>query len=99
MDVNYWVYILRCNNGSYYTGYTIDIERRYQEHVNGTAKCKYTRSFKPLNIAQCWKVSNCKSTAMKMESYIKSLSKINKEQLISNPLRLESLFLCKTYLS
>ena len=35
----YFIYILECSNGSYYTGYTTDMERRYQEHLDGTADC------------------------------------------------------------
>ena len=73
-DNSYWIYILLCNNGNYYTGYTTDIKRRYQEHVKGTAKCKYTRSFKPLTIAQSWQVT-CKNTALKIEYFIKNLKK------------------------
>ncbi len=91
----YWVYILLCNNGNYYTGYTNDLIRRYHEHVNGSAKCKYTRSFKPLNIAQCWQVQNNKNTALKIEKYIKRLNKKDKEQLILNPEKLLPLFKCR----
>lgn len=94
-EINYWIYILRCSNGSYYTGYTTNMTRRYQEHVKGTAKCKYTRSFKPLGIAQCWQVTDCKNLAMKIEKYIKQLSKSQKEQLILYPDKLEQLFACK----
>jgi putative endonuclease len=89
---NYWVYILRCRNGNYYTGYTTDIARRYQEHLDGSAKCKYTRSFKPVNIAQCWEVKNSKNLAMKIECFIKKLSKKNKEELILYPDKLRQLF-------
>jgi len=35
----YYVYILECKNDRYYTGYTTDLERRYQEHVEGSPKC------------------------------------------------------------
>src|SRR5947209_4347277 len=92
---DYWIYILRCSNESYYTGYTTNMTRRYQEHVNGTAKCKYTRSFKPLNIAQCWKVADCKNMAMKIENFIKRLSKKEKKQLILYPDKLVHLFPCR----
>lgn len=85
---NYWVYMLLCENGNYYTGYTTDLERRYQEHVTGTLKCKYTRSFKPLRIAQAWKVEGELSKAMKLEKYIKRLNKQEKQQLILNPEKL-----------
>ena len=59
--------------------------RRYQEHVKGTTKCKYTRSFKPLNIVQCWKVYGNRKNAMKVEKYIKSLNMKAKEYLIEFP--------------
>ncbi|MEO8401363.1 MAG: GIY-YIG nuclease family protein [Gammaproteobacteria bacterium] len=81
----YWVYILNCSNGAYYTGYTTDMARRFQEHLKGTAKCKYTRSFKPLNIASQWQVFGDKTAAMKIEKYIKSLSRDAKRQLILHP--------------
>jgi putative endonuclease len=81
----FWVYILHCKNDTYYTGYTNDIEKRYQSHLDGTSKCKYTMSFKPLRIAQCWKIDGSKSSAMKIEAYIKKLSRIEKEKIISDP--------------
>ncbi|HLB58082.1 MAG TPA: GIY-YIG nuclease family protein [Gammaproteobacteria bacterium] len=93
---SYWIYILKCKNGAYYTGYTHDIVRRYREHVTGTAKCKYTRSFKPVNIAQCWQWSGNKSTAMKIEKFIKKMKRKDKLQLILNPKILSEMFGCKT---
>jgi putative endonuclease len=83
--VVYWVYILNCSNGSYYTGYTTQLVRRYQEHLLGSDKCKYTRSFKPLGIAQYWQIVGTKSTAMQVEKFIKRLSKQKKTQLIVCP--------------
>lgn len=79
-----YVYILLCRNGAYYTGYTTDLLRRYQEHVSGTAKCKYTRSFKPVSIAQYWQVKD-KTMAMKIERHVKKMAKQQKAQLILNP--------------
>lgn len=81
----YWVYILQCENNSYYTGYTTDLDKRYQSHLDGTGQCKYTRSFKPLCIAQSWKINGSKAFAMKIERYIKSLSRAEKEKLIACP--------------
>lgn len=81
----YWVYILLCDNQSYYTGYTDDLQKRYRAHVTGTGKCKYTRSFKPLRIAQCWKVYGEKALAMQLERQIKKLSRSEKEKLILKP--------------
>jgi DNA-3-methyladenine glycosylase I len=85
---SFWVYILHCNNDNYYTGYTTDLARRYQEHLTGTAKCKYTRSFKPVCIAQYWQINGSKAAAMKVERFIKTLSKQEKELLILYPHRL-----------
>jgi putative endonuclease len=84
-STSYWVYILHCENNTFYTGYTNDMDKRYKEHVDGTGKCKYTRSFKPLRIAQCWKINSDKSLALKIEMYIKKLSRNEKEKLINDP--------------
>ena len=82
----YWVYILLCSNNSYYTGYTNDLNKRYQSHVNGTGRCKYTRSFKPLCIAQSWQINGSKAQAMKVERFIKKLSHSEKQKIIAEPL-------------
>ncbi len=73
--------MLECSNGAYYTGYTTDMERRYQEHLDGTYKCKYTRSFPPVKIAACWEVNDL-SEALKFEHKIKALSREEKERLV-----------------
>lgn len=84
----YWVYILHCDNDTYYTGYTTDLCKRYQSHLNGTGKCKYTRSFKPVTIAQCWQINGSKSLAMQIEKQIKNLSRQEKESIIAKPAKL-----------
>lgn len=85
MAKTYWIYILKCSNKNYYTGYTTDLQRRYKEHSTGSTKCKYTRSFKPIGIAQSWKITGSRTEAMKIENYIKKLKKTEKEYLILNP--------------
>lgn len=80
--------MLLCENNTYYTGYTNDLAARYASHINASGKCKYTRSFKPLNIAQCWQISGDKSQALKLERYIKTLSRSDKEKLILQPMML-----------
>lgn len=87
----YWVYILHCHNDTYYTGYTCDLEKRYQSHVDGTGQCKYTRSFKPIRIAQSWKIEGNKALAMRIERQIKQLSRTEKENLIENPVLLSAI--------
>jgi putative endonuclease len=84
----YWVYILHCNNNCYYTGYTTDLTKRYASHLQGTAS-KYTRSFKPLSIAQSWEIGENKSLAMRVELQIKKLSRSDKENIIANPTLLQ----------
>lgn len=86
----YWVYVLRCANEHYYTGYTVDLLRRYREHCQGSLKCKYTRSFKPIEMVQCWPVAN-KSMALRLEYAIKQLSRPAKQQLLSQPERISHL--------
>jgi putative endonuclease len=96
VEKNYWIYILECDNGSYYTGYTDDLAKRYRLHRSGKGGAKYTRSFKPVRIAQCWKLSAGKGTAMKIESYIKSRERKEKEKIVTNPELLENLFSSET---
>ncbi|AHE67168.1 GIY-YIG nuclease family protein [Legionella oakridgensis] len=80
----YWIYILHCENNTYYTGYTTNLMKRYQSHKKGTG-CKYTRSFKPISLAQSWEIMGDKSLAMKLEHRIKKLSRTKKEELIASP--------------
>jgi len=84
IENNYWVYILLCSNNNYYTGYTTDLAKRYEAHLNGTGS-KYTRSFKPLKLMQCWKITAKKAFAMEVERYIKKMSRTEKEEIILNP--------------
>ena len=82
-----WLYILECKNGSYYTGYTTDLERRWREHLSGSPKCKYTRSFPPKRIAASWQFEDDElSTVLKLEHRIKKLSKKRKLELIKSGL-------------
>ncbi len=87
---SYWVYILLCQNDTYYTGYTNNLHKRYQAHLSGKGKCKYTRSFKPIAIAQCWEIQGDRALAMQIERQIKQLSRSEKEKIIANPGALSS---------
>lgn len=88
---NFWVYILHCNNGSFYTGYTTHLIRRYRSHKLGVA-AKYTRSFPPLYMAQTWPVFGTKQQAMHIERSIKKMNKEQKQGLIEDPRILDSLY-------
>lgn len=89
-DQTYFIYILLCENNSYYTGYTTDLNKRFNAHLAGTAS-KYTRSFKPVRIAQSWEIKGSKAKAMQVERAIKALPRSIKDQLIINPVQLFSL--------
>lgn len=89
---SYYIYILECSNGAFYTGYTTDIKRRYREHQQGTAKCKYTRSFPPVKISAYWQINTDIADALKIEHYIKKLSREKKLSLISQPDKLKLIY-------
>lgn len=81
--MSYFVYILECKHNRFYTGYTNDLDSRFNKHLNGTAKCKFTRSFPPIRIAASWQFDT-KSEAMKAEYAIKQLSKAQKQKCIDD---------------
>jgi len=76
----HYVYILECDDGSFYTGYSEDVTERFKKHVSGKG-AKYTRSHKPKRIA-CVFPCKTKSEALKLEYSIKQLSHKQKEFLI-----------------
>jgi putative endonuclease len=79
---NWIVYIIRCNNGALYTGITIDLERRYEEHVSQGKKCsKFLRGKIPLKLVYQKRFLS-HTEALQLEIKIKSLSKSQKESLI-----------------
>jgi putative endonuclease len=72
-------YILECSDGTYYTGWTTDPERRVRQHNRGTG-ARYTRSHRPVRLVY---VEECadRTGAMKRERAIKALSHAQKEKL------------------
>ena len=68
----FYVYILLCCDGSFYTGYTKDLEARTKLHENGKG-AKYTKSHKPKRIAYV-ELFDSRTEAMKREKEIKKLS-------------------------
>lgn len=80
----YYIYMLRCMDNSIYTGITKDVEKRMQEHFSKDEKCaKYTKTHTPRKLECLWKTETRKS-ASKLEYYIKTLTKAQKEKLILN---------------
>lgn len=74
------VYILECADGTYYTGYTNDLEKRLARHNKGLAS-KYTRSRLPVKLVWKKEYKN-KGYAMRAEASIKKLTKDKKRELI-----------------
>ena len=80
----YFVYILRCEGGSLYTGITTDIERRLEEHSGAGRKgAKFTRSHNVEAVEALWSTSN-RSLASKLEWRIKRLTRQQKLALIAD---------------
>ena len=78
--MNNYVYIVRCSDGTFYTGWTNNLEERIKSHNEGKAS-KYTRAILPVELVYS-EVCESKSLAMKRECEIKKLSRAGKEKLI-----------------
>ncbi|MCW4005828.1 MAG: GIY-YIG nuclease family protein [Candidatus Bathyarchaeota archaeon] len=78
--MSYYVYILLCEDGSFYTGYTKNVVNRAAQHANGTG-ARYTKMHKPKEIAYTEQFPT-RSQAMKREKAIKKLSHEQKANLI-----------------
>ena len=78
--MEYIVYILRCGDGSLYTGITNDLERRVAVHNSGKG-AKYTRSRLPVEPVY-WETAPDKPAALRRERAIKALSRAEKLKLI-----------------
>jgi putative endonuclease len=75
--------MVRCSDNSIYTGMTNNLEKRIDEHISKSKNsAKYTKSHKAIKLEVAWK-SKDKSLACKLEYYIKTLTKQQKESLIS----------------
>ncbi len=76
-----YVYILKCSDGTLYTGWTNDLDRRLAAHNAGTAS-KYTRSKRPVEMVWHEQCAD-KSAALKREAEIKKLPREKKMELIT----------------
>jgi len=79
-EANHHVYVVECDDGTYYTGYTTDVERRVAEHNDGTG-AKYTRGRRPVELVHV-ESFDTQSAAMQREYAIKQLRRPAKEQLV-----------------
>lgn len=77
----FYVYILKCLTGTYYTGYTNNLKNRVRLHNSGKG-AKYTRDRRPVKLVWRKEYSYYKK-AVQMEKRIKSLTRLQKESLVS----------------
>lgn len=81
-EKTYYVYIVKCADGTLYTGFTTNIERRINEHNYSIKKAaKYTRSRRPVSLVHNEEYKTM-SEALKREHAIKKLSRKRKIELI-----------------
>ncbi|MFB6354566.1 MAG: GIY-YIG nuclease family protein [Halobacteriales archaeon] len=77
----HWVYVVRCADDTYYTGYTTDIERRVAEHNAGDG-ARYTRGRTPVELVHR-EGFDSRAAAMSREAAVKALRRPEKEQLVT----------------
>lgn len=80
--MSFYCYILECADGTYYTGWTTDPDRRERQHNAGQG-ARYTKTRRPVKIVYLESQPD-RSTAQKREIKIKKLTRARKEALIRN---------------
>jgi putative endonuclease len=76
---SYFAYLLRCGDGTYYAGYTVDPGRRLEAHRRGVA-ARYTRGRGPVRIVAVWRCGALRA-ALRLERKLKGLSHAEKRHL------------------
>jgi len=79
---SYYVYLLLCDDGSYYTGYTNDVASRFERHMKGRG-ARYTRMHIPKRVAYVEEFKT-RGAAARRELQIKCLSHRGKHELVTN---------------
>jgi putative endonuclease len=77
----FWVYIVECRDGTYYTGFTPDLEKRIELHNSGKG-AKYTRDRRPVRLVWCKEYKYFKRAFLE-EKRIKRLIREQKEKLVN----------------
>lgn len=75
-----YTYMLRCNDGTYYTGWTTNVQKRVDTHNKGKG-AKYTRCRLPVYLVY-WEWQENRSSAQKQEAYIRKLTRLKKQEII-----------------
>jgi len=88
---NWYLYLIRCRDGSLYTGITTDVARRFAEHRGqGASGAKYLKGRGPLELVLRKKVGG-RSLALRVERKVKKLPKAKKEKLLKGRKYLEEI--------
>ncbi len=88
----YSVYLVRCRDGSLYTGIATDVSRRFSEHEDGVKGAKYLRGKGPLKLVYQQEIGD-RSLAQKIESRIKRLSNTEKSDVSNLSERIDGFLL------
>ncbi len=84
------LYIIRCADGSLYTGIAIDVARRIKEHESDPRGAKYLRGKGPLQLEYQERIGN-RSDALRVEYRVKNLHRSAKESLVAGRMTLAEL--------
>lgn len=85
----YSVYLVRCRDGSLYTGIAIDVARRLAEHEQGARGAKYLRGKGPFELVLQRQIGD-RSLATRVEHRIKQLPREQKQQLLRQPEKIDA---------
>jgi putative endonuclease len=81
----YYVYVIRCEDGSFYTGYTKNVDSRMKLHMNGKG-ARYTRMHRPKKLVYAEEFSS-RAEAMKRERKVKTMGHRQKLGLVKSQTR------------
>jgi putative endonuclease len=82
--MTYWLYIVACRDGSYYTGIAVDVSRRLMQHNGEKGKgARYTAARRPVTLVYQAPFPS-RSAALKEEARIKALTRAQKDALIAS---------------
>ncbi len=87
----WFLYMIRCKDGSLYTGITTDVKRRFEEHRGNDGKgSKYLRGKAPLKLVLKKKIGS-RSLALKVEDKVKKLTKTKKEMFVEDKINIREI--------
>ena len=87
--MSYSIYILRCADGSLYTGIALDVRRRLEEHRSSTRGAKYLKGRLPVELVfEC--AAGDRGSALRLEHRVKRMNRGDKESLIAGRMVLQA---------